>query len=463
VSDDTHTSTGPAWLRGRRGATGGDGELALAIAWSHAEPERVGEVARVPTGAAWIVGRGDGERVLRFGAERPGGGERRPIGGRGISREHLSITAREGPTATVELLGKAPLVVGGARATRAPLRIGDVITIENQLVLLAIERVPGSPWAKAPAPGFRFGWPDRSGMVGESLLAWTLRDEVARLARRPGHVMITGETGVGKESIARAVHDASTRAKGPFVSRSAATLPPGLVDAELFGTARNYPNTGVPERPGLIGEADGGTLFLDEIGEMPLEVQAHLLRLLDGGEYHRLGEARTRQADVRVIAATNRDAELLKHDLLARFTSRVHVGPLRDRREDIPLIVASILREARGTDATLERLFEGDFPRIDPALIEALTRHPHPGNVRELQRLLWVAADGSPGDHVQLVPAIATALEGRTRGEGEPPGEVEVRQALDRCSGNVSRAAVELGLKNRDALYRLMKRHGIER
>ena len=117
--------------------------------------------------------------------------------------------------------------------------------------------------------------------------------------------MLLGETGTGKELAARAVHRFSTRADRPLVARNAATMPAGLIDAELFGNARNYPNPGMAERPGLVGQADGGFLFLDEIGELPSELQAHLLRVLDaGGEYQRLGESRVRRSDFRLLAAT---------------------------------------------------------------------------------------------------------------------------------------------------------------
>src|SRR5262249_46286359 len=154
--------------------------------------------------------------------------------------------------------------------------------------------------------GFPFGRADADGFVGESPAAWDLRDRLAFIGPQAGHVLLVGESGVGKELAARALHARSRRSRRPLVSRNAATLPEALIDAELFGHARDYPNAGMPERAGLVGEADGGTLFLDEIGELPEARQAHLLRLLDGGEYQRLGDPRVRRADVRFIAATNR-------------------------------------------------------------------------------------------------------------------------------------------------------------
>src|SRR5262249_49824490 len=156
-------------------------------------------------------------------------------------------------------------------------------------------------------------------------------------AARAGHVLLVGPSGCGKELAAQAIHARSTRASRKLVSRNAATLPPGLIDAELFGNVANYPNAGMAERPGLIGEADGSTLFLDEIGELPETLQAHLLRVLDeGGEYQRLGDARRRKSDLRLVAATNRSIDELKPDLAARLPLRVALHGLDERPEDIP-------------------------------------------------------------------------------------------------------------------------------
>ena len=169
---------------------------------------------------------------------------------------------------------------------------------------------------------------------------------MAFAAQAASHVLITGASGVGKELAARAVHALSARADGPWVSRNAATLPDGLADAEFFGNAANYPNPGMPERPGLVGEAAGGTLFLDEIGELSEPLQAKLLRVADAGEYQRLGEATPRHADFVLVGATNRDPSSLKHDLAARFPVRLHVPGLAERREDIPLIAEALLQRA---------------------------------------------------------------------------------------------------------------------
>ena len=179
----------------------------------------------------------------------------------------------------------------------------------------------------------------------------------SRSRRRPTRTsLLLGESGTGKELAARAVHQLSQRGRQQFVARNAATLPAGLIDAELFGNAKNYPNPGMPERRGLIGEADGGSLFLDEIGELPVELQAHLLRVLDGdGEYQRLGEGVARRSNFRLIAATNRDPSTLKHDLAARFTARIELPTSRSG--------ARTSRSSRGICSCAPRVRSGDIAK----------------------------------------------------------------------------------------------------
>jgi two-component system nitrogen regulation response regulator GlnG/two-component system response regulator HydG len=343
-------------------------------------------------------------------------------------------------------------------------------------------------------PAFEFGEADSFGIVGESPAAWRLREALRLAASIDEHALVRGESGTGKELAVRAIHGLSARAGRQLVARNAATVPEGLVDAELFGNIKNYPNPGVPERTGLIGEADGSTLFLDEIGELPQHVQAHLLRVLDsGGEYQRLGDAKTRRADLRLIAATNRPLEALKHDLAARLTLRVELPPLAERREDIPLIVAHLLGEIAHQNAELARRFFEPTPggrrspRLDPGLVEALARHAYTTHAREIRALLWCSLMESPGDRLELTPSLARALAGDARepaarlspmptvaverdggGGTEPPRALyetatreQIEASLAKHGGNVANAAQELGFRNRYVLYRLMKKLNI--
>jgi two-component system nitrogen regulation response regulator GlnG/two-component system response regulator HydG len=231
---------------------------------------------------------------------------------------------------------------------------------------------------------------------------------------------------------------------------------------------QNYPNPGMPERPGLVGQADGGTLFLDEIGELPSEMQAHLLRLLDGGEYQRLGEAKRRVADVRIVAATNRSVEELKEDLAARLALRVHLPGLDERREDVPLVARHLLLRAAAKDPQLgATFFEGwngtaGEPRVTGELCRALVLHGYTTHVRELEGLLWRAAASSRGSELELTDDVRRAVKIAAR-EVSPVelGAEEVRAALARHGGVKDKAWRDLRLPSRHALHRLMRKLNI--
>src|SRR5262249_44059454 len=185
---------------------------------------------------------------------------------------------------------------------------------------------------------------------------------------------------------------------------------------ELFGNLKNYPNPGMPERPGLVGEAHGSTLFLDEFAELPPSLQAHLLRVMDGGEYQRLGEATVRRTDVRIVAATNRPASDVKHDILARFKVRIAVPDLNARREDIPLLAAHLLRQhAAEGPGTFRRFFPGEdlraAPLVSPVLMEALVQHEYTTHVRELDAFLVRAALEGRGRYLELDPELRAELK----------------------------------------------------
>jgi DNA-binding NtrC family response regulator len=461
---------------------GDAGALALVVVWCAGAPGRAGEVAFIPEGEPSILGRGDPgatARRLRFVRQRPGRAEATtPLEGKGISRDQLRIQVNGGAI-ELERVGRCPVAVNGAVCERARVMPGDTVLLKGQLLLLCTRRPRELPALRHfPAEAVRgFGQPDAHGLIGEGAAAWSLRERLAFCARADSHALLLGPSGTGKELAARAIHALSPRAERPMVARNAATLPGGLIDAELFGNVRNYPNPGMPERPGLIGQAHGGILFLDEIGELPPELAAHLLRVIDeGGDYHRLGESVARRADLRLLAATNREARALKHDLVARLTLRVTLPGLEERREDIPLLVAHLLRRAARRSPDVGKQFlegwNGDDgePRVDPALLERLARHQYTLHVRELDALLWRAMAGSTGEVVTLAeevvaqladpaPRDAASLERLPAGE---PGPDDIRASLERNGGNLVRAARALGLPSRFALYRLVKKHGLD-
>jgi DNA-binding NtrC family response regulator len=301
---------------------------------------------------------------------------------------------------------------------------------------------------------------------------------VQRAAPTRATVLVTGESGTGKELVARALHAAGPRARRPFVALNCAALPAELAEAELFGHVRGAFTGAVHDRAGLFEAADGGTLFLDEIGDMPLGLQAKLLRVLEAGEVTRVGATRPVAVDVRVVAATHRGLDALvaagrfRDDLRYRVAVlTVELPPLRERREDVPALAAHFLAHFAERHAVPPRPLADDARR-------ALLAHDWPGNVRELRNAIERALLLADGD------AIAAAdLPAEVRGSTAPlrPAEaaaadlpfVEARRraldafdraflaaALERHGGNVSAAARVLGL-HRPSLQKLIARLGL--
>ncbi len=278
-------------------------------------------------------------------------------------------------------------------------------------------------------------------------------------------VLVQGESGTGKELLAREIHRTSRRATKPLVVVNCAALPETLVEAELFGYRRGAFTGAQQDYPGRIRSADGGTLFLDEIGELPLSLQAKLLRFLEAGEVQGLGETRPRQVDVRVIAATNRRLEeqvrkgRFREDLWYRLAIvPLILPPLRERREDI-------LPLARHFLDTLSRRHAFPAPALGRSAERRLLDHPWPGNVRELRNLCERLVILLPGQvvgagNLQLAPPQGQQGDLRLPAEGVVLDELEaelIRQALERTAGNRTRAARLLGLSRDTLLYRMKK------
>ena len=473
MSGRTTTDIGTTGARPRGRDEGAPGHLGLSIVWSREEPGRVGQVALFPVASGpRVLGRGgpsEGEREgrARFVEQRPGENHLTPfLAGSKLSRRQVLIAPSKAGL-RVTRIGRSPMSVAGREVDACDLAPGDVLSFHRELLLLCVRRPDVLPrLATFRDDGFPFGEADGAGIAGESPAAWELRDRLAFAAARPLHVLILGESGTGKELAAQSIHALSPRRARPLVARNAATLPAGILDAELFGNVRDYPNPGMRERKGLLGEADGSTLFLDEIGELPEDLQAHLLRALDaGGQYHRLGEAQARSSDLRFVGATNRSPERLKHDFLARLTLRITLPGLHDRPEDIPLLVRHLLRTDARKDPDLEaRFFAAGEPRVASDLVESLVTHRFTHHVRELKVLLWQAISGSRTDTIERTAEVEQAL---SRGTAPPPvpaadltREVIVA-CIDRHHGVLERVWRELGLANRFALGRLLKKHGI--
>ncbi len=447
--------------------------VALVLLWSRKEPGRVGELVRLPEppdDTVFTIGRAidptdDGSVPLQFRRLRPHEQERTgPLRAAHVSRVQLKIRQRGHRSIEVEHVGRGAMRVNGRELQRTLVRQGDTIEVVNRFVLLCTTRPPDWPSRPAVVEDFPFGEADAAGIVGESPSAWALRERLAFVAERDEHALVFGPSGAGKELAVRAIHNQSARKGARMVARNASTLPEGLIDAELFGNIRNYPNPGMPARPGLLGEAHGSTLYLDEVGELPHALQAHLLRVLDNGEYQRLGESRPRVADVRFIGATNRSLGDLKHDFLGRVTHRVRVPGLTERPDDVPLLARHLLRAPEpATRAAVERFLARGEPLLSPHLIIVLTRHRFRGHVRELTTMLWQAVESSPADFIDLPPSMLRAPPVNLP---EPPRMVDpsslsrdqVVAAMRRCNGVKEKVWRELGLRNRYQLKRLLRK-----
>jgi len=285
-------------------------------------------------------------------------------------------------------------------------------------------------------------------------------------------VVIQGESGTGKELVARALHFNGPRRAQPFVGENCAALPETLLESTLFGYVRGAFTGADHDRRGLFEVADGGTLFLDEVGEMSPALQGKLLRVLQEGEFRRVGSEKVRKVDVRIVAATNRDLARMvqenrfRQDLFYRLSvARISLPPLRERREDIPAMVRHLLEKHRGDKP----------PRtIDTGALVALSAYHWPGNVRELENEI-LRASAFAADRVgvgDLSPHIASALSRRAESGPDLPDELALRprvealeraliqQALERHGGNQTRAADTLGL-SRFGLQKKLQRYGI--
>ena len=310
------------------------------------------------------------------------------------------------------------------------------------------------------------------GIVGSTPRMQEIMETLRKAAPTDAPVVILGETGTGKELMARAIHDSSPRAKGPFVALHLLATPSGLLESELFGHRKGAFTGATTDRTGKLELADGGTLFLDELGDIPLETQAKLLRVLETRTFEPVGGNRTVSSDFRLVAATNQNIEEMiaekrfREELWMRMNViRVELPALRERRADVPLLVEKFMKD---TSERYRKAIEG----VSPEAMQALTRYPYEhGNIRELRNVverLVILADG---------PVIELRdLPRELRGPEAAPGEVEgaalagrsmddiereaIRQTLELTEGNRKQAASLLQIGER-TLYRKIEKYGL--
>ena len=456
---------------------------------SHADPGRVGEMA-------WLDQlEGDGEqelsRLLPGFADRVGG-RQRPLADPRLSRRPVRL-GRMGGTYSIHLAdSRLKLEVNGEAVSG--LRPVTEEELDRGVVLLLGERVAlcwhrAQPTANVPAD---------LGLIGRSSAMVQLRRDILNVADLKIPVLIRGESGSGKELVARAIHDHGVRRSAVYSSMNLGAVPPGLAAAELFGAEKGAYSGAQHSRPGYFRRCDGGTLFLDEVGEASLDVQAMLLRALESGEIQPLGAAKTLQVDVRVIAATDADLERdaeeerFKTPLLHRLQGfELHLPPLRRRVEDLGRLFYHFLHQALDSIGESERsvpgnLFESSY--VPARLVASLALQPWPGNVRQLRNVVTqsvIASRGCPNlqapaglsppaqQVVELSPtdpedgddSEVSPIENAPKAPYRDPGSVqdgEVRDALRRHHWNLLRAAQALGI-SRTSLYELIERSPILR
>jgi DNA-binding NtrC family response regulator len=407
------------------------------------------KTVKLPARGALVIGRGSGADV--------------DIDEPRASRRHARLAV--GDALTIEDLGSAngTRVRGKRLAANEPATIvpGEAVAIGALVLMVQQDRAASRAPAAPPQP------PEQDSDLNIPSVDPAMSGVYA-LARRAATgtigVVILGETGVGKEVLARAIHDGSPRAEAPFVSLNCAALSESLLESELFGHEKGAFTGAAQAKEGLLETAPGGTVFLDEVGELPLALQAKLLRVIEARELVRVGGVRPRKIDVRFLAATNRDLEAevargaFRADLYFRLNGMtLTIPPLRERPADVPVL-------ARHFTSTLARAAGHAHPPVlTPEAHAALAAYDWPGNVRELrnviERALLVCEGAEIGPAQLALPKRAAA---RRRGDSRPPAapaseKERILAALAACAGNQSRAAKELGISRKVLLARLDK------
>ena len=398
-------------------------EIALARAtlrWA-LEVQDEEEVRRIPVS----------ERALVFGSGRNADVRVRD---RTVSARHCEIVVAGDGVVVRDLGSKNGTYVGGARVKEAWGTEGTTIAVgQTTLVCVALDEEEDDELAE-PIPG----------VAGNSKAMRRVAAQVRRLAALSSPVLVAGETGVGKELVARALHTQGPRAAEPFVAMNVAALPRELVESELFGHERGAFTGAVTRRVGAFTEAEGGTLFLDEIGELPIDAQPKLLRALDGYEVRRVGSAGSgRRANARVVVATHVALQeqvmrgSFRRDLFHRLeVFIVDVPPLRERPGDVLPIARLLLAQMESEIGRRE---------LTPAAIAQLATHDWPGNVRELRNVLCRAADHARASRWLDASAVDRALRKPQKASVELTPEI-ARECLARHGGNISAAARTAGV-----------------
>jgi len=329
-----------------------------------------------------------------------------------------------------------------------------------------VNELPALPWAQRPSPDPEASTEYFKDIVGDSAAIQKVLEQVMIVARTDATVLLHGETGTGKELIAQAIHNLSSRRQRTFIRMNCAAIPAGLLESELFGHEKGAFTGALMQKKGRFELADGGSLFLDEIGDISLELQPKLLRAVQEQEFERLGSAKTRQVNVRMIAATHRHLAVMIHegrfreDLFYRLNVfPIEIPPLRERREDIPLLVNYFVSK-------LSRRMQKGITSVPLHAMEALTNHSWRGNVRELANFIERAVILSQGEELQVPLGELQTCHVREISSSSTFLQAQrdvIINALKAASGQISGnggAAERLGLR-RTTLQNKMRRLNI--
>lgn len=376
-----------------------------------------------------------------------------------VSQRHCSLVRTDNGAAVECLDCAASVLINGRPAQRGSLCPGDELAVGSTVFVLMNHADPESSGINPPSQS-----DGRLALVGNSSPANALHRSIEETAATPLNVLLMGETGTGKELVARSIHARSNRADKPIVTINCAAIPDNLFESEMFGHTRGAFTGANTVRQGLLQKANGGTLFLDEVGDLARENQARLLRVLEDGTYRPVGSDVERRVDIRVIAATNRhlDTAVFRQDLFHRLSGVIiNVPPLRDRAEDIPLLAQHFLDQLAAANPETAR-------RLSEAAGDRLKNYAWPGNVRELRNCIEHAAFTARSDTI-CKKEIEALLVSRRDGRGSAPVDIlslrevekrHIKSALEACEGSMAKTARALGI-GRSTLYMKVKEYDI--
>ena len=390
--------------------------------------------------------------------------------------ETLKRLRERDPSAVVVMISGHATIQNAVEATQ--LGAYDILEkpLDTDRILVTLRNATGRIDLAEENERLKATIESRYEIVGKSFAIRALIENIEKVADSSARVLISGENGTGKELVARAVHRQSSRARKPFVEVNCAAIPGELIESELFGHMKGSFTGAIQDRAGKFEQADGGTLFLDEVGDMSLAAQAKVLRVLQDGDVTRIGGAKPRKVDVRVIAATNKKLEgeiaagRFREDLYYRLNVvPIQVPPLRERREDIPLLVEHFLSQFTQHDSVAPR-------SIDAAAIDRLTAFDWPGNVRELRNTIERLLILAPGPRVtaadvERLTGVRASATGGLGGLEDSRTFEEFKLAAERAfltvklrqhDWNVAETARALDMP-RSNLYKKIERHGLAR